>query len=512
MPVLFAHHRETDSWDRDPVGFEFLRLLPGALTAADQFVALASSLLPRACHVSALPPSVLVECIGKRWVTAVDRPVLANFGLGAFAGYEVFFSVSHTLGLVQVPCRVIPNAGVLGWIAPDRCLMLPDIVYGSDHNNLVVGQIRDGEADIAQIQELVGWRDRLRRSARVACNRRWIAMSRKGSGSLMLWRVGDGVASEDHLECSVAKKLLQLRFFTTTSAYDSESDTLELSFLEDDLVFATSIVIHHVDLRKVWQEGVITMDSVSVISDCCLSAQLSSGLCSPLLDRDKVVYYLPVTKVCSTEPRKKVPGSLSRSTLGQLSFKAPARAIEKHYLLDLNTGEPIAWLKTPAGQLEVKAVDESHLATTTSDHSSTSVFALSSLTRPNKQGAPETPFRKGAHSRRCPPRPTPLCTYRHPPGTQKVTSGCGLLVTSTTVQSPPISDDARRVAIHYHHPSSSRRFGLPYDTATPLSSHTFTDAVSGATLFTITLPMGVLLLSIVPITFRTPKVVTSRAW
>ncbi|KAH3714425.1 hypothetical protein Pelo_19065 [Pelomyxa schiedti] len=75
----------------------------------------------------------------------------------------------------------------------------------------------------------------------------------------------------------------------------------------------------------------------------------------------------------------------------------------------------------------------------------------------------------------------------------------------------PLSDDARRVALHYHHPSCSRRFGLPYDTATPLSSHTFTDAVSGATLFTITLPMGVLLLSIVPITFRTPKVVTSRA-
>ncbi|KAH3765755.1 hypothetical protein Pelo_2391 [Pelomyxa schiedti] len=259
------------------------------------------------------------------------------------------------VALVTAPLIVVRNKPIV---------IVYDKGAGPDLSEVVVGQVRgdeggdddddddddDGGDDIAQIQELVGWRDRFRRSARVACNRRWIAMSRKGSGSLKLWRVEGGVASEDHLECSVAKKLLRLRFFTTTSAYDSESDTLELSFLEDDLVLATSIVIHHVDLRKVWQEGAITMDSVSVISDCCLSEPLSSGLCSPLLDRDKVVYYLPVTKVCSTEPRKKVPGSLSRTTLGQLSFKAPARTIEKHYLLDLNTGEPIAWLKTPEGQ------------------------------------------------------------------------------------------------------------------------------------------------------------------
>ncbi|KAH3764920.1 sirtuin 1 [Pelomyxa schiedti] len=119
--------------DSDDVEFEFLRRLPGALTAADQFVALASSLLPRARHAAVLPPSVLVECIGKRWVTAVARPVLANFGLGARTGYEVFFSLSHTLGLAQVPCRVVPNSAVLGWIAPDRCLMYTDADVVDEH-------------------------------------------------------------------------------------------------------------------------------------------------------------------------------------------------------------------------------------------------------------------------------------------------------------------------------------------------------------------------------------------
>ncbi|KAH3764921.1 hypothetical protein Pelo_3195 [Pelomyxa schiedti] len=463
-----------------------LQLLPGALTAASQFVALAwpSFLTPRkimgrrrpppaarrgACHVSALPPSVLVECIGKRWVTAVDRPVLANFGLGARTGYEVFFSLSHTLGLVQAPCRVELYVNVLGWIAPDRCVLLSGDTPDYQHHKVIVGQLSEGEDGADRPKVLAEWRDDDSRTARAACGTRWIAISPKRSEKLLVWKVQDGVASDDHTECRVAKELLQLRFWCTTSEYDSESDTLELIFLEE----GNCIVVQHVDLNEVWKEGDIT--SPTIVAECDLSAELSAGLCAPLVDRAKGSYYLPVTTV--HKQRKKVKRFLTtQKTLEYLSFKKAASTSYNQMLIGISTGNHLAWLKNVTEPLEVKAVDEAHLATTTSDHSSTSVFALSSLC-------------EAAQLRRCVhPRPTPLCTYRHPPGTQAVTSGCGLLVTSTTVQSAlpqpqwdaALNDDPECEVLHIrHHPSSSRRLGLPYNTAAPLSMHTFTDAVSG---------------------------------
>ncbi|KAH3764575.1 hypothetical protein Pelo_3593 [Pelomyxa schiedti] len=330
---------------------ELVISLSGALTAANQFVALASSFLPprggargprrRGCHVAAVPPHILVECVGKRWVVAVDRPVLAYLGARSRADFAVFFSVSHTLGLVQLPCFVDPNEHAYGWTAPDTCVVPQDTGSGSatDPNimSLVVKKLQragegEGEDDYAGdsecVQQSIARFDR--KALRAACSRRWIVVSPKDSKRIMVWRVGgDGMARGDPVACPFTGELQKLRFWSTTSEYESESDTLEMSFLLE----GPALCVHHVDLNKVWQEGEIR--NPAVVFECSLTDELSEELCAPLIDRANLKYYLPFTKV--GHKRKKAHRMVSTGKAVEYhSFKAATITSYNQVLLDLS--------------------------------------------------------------------------------------------------------------------------------------------------------------------------------
>ncbi|KAH3760164.1 hypothetical protein Pelo_8011 [Pelomyxa schiedti] len=172
------------------------------------------------------------------------------------------------------------------------------------------------------------------------------------------------------------------------------------------------------------------------MAQCNLSAAGLShkNLRSPLIDRSERKYYLPFYEEKQTQK-----------------------------LLEINTGMTITWLENSAEQLEVKAVDESHLATTKIDHSSTSVFSLSSLVHQSAFPPKKTSL--------LPTHPLPCITHQHPTGTKSVVAGCGLLVT-TSISTGPASP-AYMLKQNYTPFTTKTAFGSPFssDSTTVTTTH-----------------------------------------
>ncbi|KAH3767560.1 hypothetical protein Pelo_558 [Pelomyxa schiedti] len=438
--------------------------------------------IPTRSRVWMLPRWVLVECIGKRWVMAVDRVVMAKFFPGpmslATQGYEVLFSVSHTLGIVQPP-TVVTHYNTLGWIGPDRTVYLdePDDVpaplwtfsiLDGPHDTAVMGPLQFPANGQSQIS---------------ACNRRWIVMSPTVPCLFEVWKVVDGLPLPEPVvvNCSWMRGLQSLRFFSLRNEYDFESDTLEVFFLEFQQAGQrdSEVVLlgFHIDLNTVWKEGEIK-DPVWVSTCNLTKAGISpDNLCTPLVDRTEMRFYLTFTET------QKPSGKQSER------------------LLDLRTGISITWLEDNK-ELEVKAVDSSHVCTTTSDLSSTSVYSLSALCHPPSSCS--TPKRRRVDQPH--PQIAPCITHQHPEGTQSVVAGCGLLVSSTIVRVWVLSSEFGSF-------SERRLAKVPYQgpRETILRSiHTFRDALTGASLFTMSLAQGIFPQLITPFPFKSPRVSHTR--
>ncbi|KAH3764947.1 hypothetical protein Pelo_3190 [Pelomyxa schiedti] len=400
---------------------------------------------------------------------AVERVVEATFSSGMMMESperRVLFSVSHTLGIVQRPHQV-PTLqlsslqATLGWIAPGRTVV--EEHRGRKHSFSVVEGRRKAVAGPISIPGTTV-------CPIAACNRRWIVISQKAQSLLVVWKVVDGLPLPDHVavECSWVKNLLSLKFFSQSSEYYYESDTLEAFSLEftGRRQREDTIVGFHIDLNAVWNEHAIT-DPLAV-GECKLEkAGLSTDrLCRPLVDRVERNYYLPFTT--------------------QKSGKRAER------LFDLTMGIPFTWLDDSTG-LQVQAVDGSHLSATTSDNSSTSVLSLSSL---RHNDAP-TPKRRKSNA-----LPQPVSCIKHAPGTQCVLAGCGFIVSSTTVTAQHNPVDLLHAPL-----CLDKMFTTTYQgTRTTLTTrHTFTDALTGGTLFTMQLPLGLFPQFLLPIPFTSPQ-------
>ncbi|KAH3731711.1 hypothetical protein Pelo_17462 [Pelomyxa schiedti] len=280
---------------------------------------------------------------------------------------------------------------------------------------------------------------------------------------MCVWRTTDnGAMDMATVDCKLLKDIQTLRFFAG-SEYDSESDILEVFSTEvrDRQLFLRGF---HLDLNTVWKEGAVT--EPKCVAECNMTnAGVSpEDLCTPLLDRVEKKYYLP--------------------------FMTTSQYTEKQNLLDLLTGMTITWLEDSTGLLQVKAVDESHLGVTQEDHCSTSVYSISSICNPKPASGPapkrpRTTESSWHHTHHL----IPCYTHLHPPGTQSVVAGSGLLVCSSTVSSIAGNKGLCLPGGTLY----KNRFGLAYQNSTALlaTRHTFVDAFTGSTLFSITHSLGI---------------------
>ncbi|KAH3722588.1 hypothetical protein Pelo_18706 [Pelomyxa schiedti] len=408
----------------------------------------------RRCYVSMIPHWVVAELIGKRWVMGTDRVVLITLVGGPIPQpFRVFFSVSHTLGILQNPELVSLDASTLGWITPVKCVTTNGIC--DEDPDWPLMQLP------SDLKELVRFR-------LAVCNRKWVVQApylHSEVGILEVLALHNGGDEEVvppqcvEVKCPWNPTALQsLRFFSSSSEYDTESDTLEVFFVhpEGD---GEALIGMHIDLNIIVEEGAI--NSAHVVVKLKLDEE-TENLCTPLFHRAEKKYYLPFTSEKNSQ-----------------------------MLLDLSTGISHTWLEDSTG-LEVRALDESHLSITTADHSSTSVFSVQSLVN-------QTNIRA-----QC------ITTHQHPPGTLSVVSGCGLLACSS-ISSAPVSTCATsffrsELESTQFHPTATACLGTSYSTACLrlVGKHTVVDALSGAQLFTLTFPHGFLPNSITPIPFKTP--------
>ncbi|KAH3765101.1 hypothetical protein Pelo_3048 [Pelomyxa schiedti] len=412
----------------------------------------------RRCCVSIIPHWVVVELIGKRWVMGTDRVVLLTLvGGPKVYSIQVFFSVSHTLGFLQNPELVALADCTLGWVTAVRSVTT-DAIWGEDP-----------DWPIVQLPSNVEER---RRNQLAACNRKWVVQAplvESELGILEVWMVPTGDDEElvpprcVEVKCPWKPTALQsLRFFSPSSEYDTESDTLEVFFVHPD-GDGEALIGMHIDLEVIVKEREV--NDTHVVAKLKFDREEAEDPCTPLFNRAEKKYYLPFT----SERKAQV-------------------------LADMTTGISYRWLEDSTG-LEVRALDESHLCITTSYHSSTSVFSVTSLLG---QACPASNDIRA----QC------IMTHQHPPGTLSVISGCGLLACSS-MSSEPVTPT---LSSYYLSDLVPGLFRPTYSTACTslVGKHTIVDGLSGAQLFTFTLTHGFLPNSITPIPFKTPTVLDPR--
>ncbi|KAH3764148.1 hypothetical protein Pelo_3990 [Pelomyxa schiedti] len=188
------------------------------------------------------------------------------------------------------------------------------------------------------------------------CNNKWIVFS-SGTKVLVVWRVLDGpdaVVQQTVMwdSCTWLSDLQSMEFFCLDGDSHLERSDLLHMFLLQTRGTALFLCLLQIDLSTLGQEdGVITHPEFVVECNLSQLGLSSDNLCRPLINRSahESQYYMPFTTK------------------------------KEQSLLELSTGATFTWLEDSTG-LEVNAVDESHISTTTSDHSSTSVFALPTTT------------------------------------------------------------------------------------------------------------------------------------
>ncbi|KAH3763754.1 hypothetical protein Pelo_4375 [Pelomyxa schiedti] len=115
------------------------------------------------CYVSMLPEWIVVECIGKRWVLGTDRAVLVSFLVDAFdrgnrPDHCVLFSLSHTLGLIILPCRVSH------WLSDHPAFIIGDSAVAIKGYSPKIMTIVDGSGKQKQLHATRGglcWRPKI---------------------------------------------------------------------------------------------------------------------------------------------------------------------------------------------------------------------------------------------------------------------------------------------------------------------------------------------------------------
>ncbi|KAH3757967.1 hypothetical protein Pelo_10261 [Pelomyxa schiedti] len=304
------------------------------------------------CFVGLLPPSVIVEFLGKGWILRPERNILLTFShpsdqpdTHVSSKKHVFFSVSHTLGIIVHPLPVSIPPFFSGWIGGNNSVVQHQVgPPGTDDYGV---SVMDTSSE--QLTTLLLSGVRIGSTILCCCNTRWIVVITGDSGheKLHVWRVVDSVPQipEKVFDCPWIEHSPGVRFYGR-SEYSEDSDIIELMWTQQKQPSGQYMAcILHVDLVAVMQYGSIPNGNMI---ECTNKAQSRfMTLPNALVQRPGLQYYFP--------------------------FSSPLKGkMRTQQLLHMNTGDIITWLdESPTS---ASRVDDTHLAITDNSHTTTTVF------------------------------------------------------------------------------------------------------------------------------------------
>ncbi|KAH3732532.1 hypothetical protein Pelo_16634 [Pelomyxa schiedti] len=422
------------------------------------------------CHAGLLPPHLLAESIGQRWVLRPARNLLVTFSWDPLhpsntGQDQVFVSLSHTHGVVRGPTKVLTLPRLVGWLG----------------GHTVVTQ--DNTLDWATVHSFDLWdlskRTRSELGVRgptACCNTKWVVVV-GGPGNPRGGREADkpcGLNVRRVRDCGMAqppwnvatwpwlRDLVSIGFFGS-SEYDFESDVVEAIYTEKS-GSSKYLCVSHIDLNAE-SPAESTAESPSEYSDFPMQYRVV-GRCN--------ISKLGIKVKELTKPlvvnRSIADGPLQQS---QYYFLLPKHHHHKsERVLVLSTGKRRNLFCSNEDEA-LQVVDESHLCTisTTKDSSVVSVYPLAELVSSS-----------ASHHHAAAP-----CQVHNFPTRSVMTIGCGIIISSSLTMSTPQTTKSK--------PSPKRpRLSQQQPGATPAGGftppqveavHSFTDATSGAVMLSM---------------------------
>ncbi|KAH3744587.1 hypothetical protein Pelo_13999 [Pelomyxa schiedti] len=399
------------------------------------------------CYLCMLPMSVLIDCIGKRWVMWPERRVLVQFtpisiASGSCAYEKLFFSVSPTLGIVHEPVRVSLDPDCIGWLGGNE-LLVRRKASGLDN----AGMYHFGAPMTLRSSDSVeveGFK---------ACgNKNWIVVAgsapeTKDSGLFVYGMKNSKPELQNLLRYPWFDSVLSLGFFGSTE-YDFESDVVEAIFIEkkgaDEI-----LCVAHINLNSIYGSA----DPLQVIGVCNLTERETEGrsITKPLVNRADRTYCFVLETIYAVNA------------------------------LVLNTGRMITLHEVNNLELDtdcaMDTVDESHLCMTRHISSVSSIYPLSELLRVASSSpiSPSIlPSSEGLQQM------TPCRVVPFPPGSF-ITAGCGILITSSVL----MHKVPNKVILRSPHIYEDNDPDTPYHFPVVAMHQKFVDSTTGTVLFTM---------------------------
>ncbi|KAH3759610.1 hypothetical protein Pelo_8583 [Pelomyxa schiedti] len=306
---------------------QFLALACGALVPRCRCTRQDTSSSSRGCFVGLLPPAVLVDILGKGWILRPERNLVITFSLRD--DMTVFFSVSHTLGILVHPQPSSHSEVELGVSVMD-----------TSSGKLTSQLLRGITVDTGFI---------------CCCNSRWIATIKweKHDKTLSVWRVADSLPQRPKKVFNFPwtrdtggrySPNVEMRFY----GHSLDSDVIELMLCKQRSDGSKIVRILHVDLNKAMQEG-WCISNENVIAEYNNTMAIWVTLANTLVQRPQNQFYFPFS-----------PETTTGKSILQLAH--------------LNTGNTITWLDGKLSPCPTSRVDDSHLAITENNNAITSVF------------------------------------------------------------------------------------------------------------------------------------------
>ncbi|KAH3731741.1 hypothetical protein Pelo_17428 [Pelomyxa schiedti] len=334
---------------------------------------------------------------------------------GAAAGDitdSVFFSLSHTLGVVHAPASVRIRPTFIGSIGPSKFVEFRSL-FVPHRDSLSVydfSKSRQGGACVTLLTGLKEWPVCCSGPSWIvtACSlgRKRKAPSKKaaekgkpGPIDLYIWRVVNGVPKAPPKVTNLpwVVSVLSLGFYGA-SEHIRDSDVVSMMCTGAMPDGTEYLHLLHIDLNKAVDGENLAMRTVYCLS---LGPEVPN-FCKPMVDRTRGMYCLPLA------PPENMPDSKRRT----------------QRMLVLNTGNTVNWF-TYSPDFTVNSVDDSHMSVTNTSLTTTSVYDLSNL----PTSTPSITSKTGKQPK--PKQPDPCYIHHHTPGTAMITAGAGLLVEST---------------------------------------------------------------------------------
>ncbi|KAH3731412.1 hypothetical protein Pelo_17760 [Pelomyxa schiedti] len=305
------------------------------------------------CFVGRLPSAVITDLVGKAWVLRPERNICITFSLRSVSGLEdrIFFSVSHTLGILVGPVPVWTPRPLFGWLGGNNCVVHRVIGHRAPFDSHGFSVVDTSLPKWLQVMASI--------RNRPCCNKRWIVIISGGRGDsetmIHVWRVVGSLPQGDEKAfiCPWIEHPLDVRFYGGNE-YTVESDFIEVMYSQKGHK-GNHVCILQVDLIKAMAEGG-TISNANAIE--CTNPNLTTFSLCLVQQSPERQYYFPF--------QIPVPNNPCSQTVQLFHF---------------NTGKFITWMEEASNCC--RRVDDSHLAITSNDKTAIFNPFCSSPSEPN---------------------------------------------------------------------------------------------------------------------------------